>query len=199
MSFDYDECRKNLQKLIHLYSSKENTRNEATTRFQLIDSLFFDCLGWEKSDVELEEQYNGEFTDYTFKAPRRVLIVEAKREGDYFEIPAGKTNIEYSLHSLMKDFKNVNSAIEQVSKYCQARGVPIGAVCNGHQIVAFIANRSDGLPPLEGKALVFPSLYFMLDHFLDLWQALSKPAIEEKKLQNRLLGDKLNTVRYKYC
>ncbi len=188
MNSDYDESRKNLQTLIALYRSKKSTLNEATTRFQLIDSLFFDCLGWEKPDVELEEQYNGEFTDYTFKAPRRVLIVEAKKEGDYFEIPVGKTNIEYSLHSLMKDFKNVKSAVEQVSKYCQDRGVPIGAVCNGHQIIAFIANRSDGLPPLEGKALVFPSLDFMLDHFLDLWQALSKPAIEEKKLQNRLLG-----------
>lgn len=39
-----------------------------------------------------------------------------------------------------------------------------------------------------GKALVFPSLNFMLERFLDLWQALSKAGMEGKKLQSRLIG-----------
>jgi hypothetical protein len=29
----------------------------------------------------------------------------------------------------------------------------------------------------------------MLEHFLELWQALSKPGIEEKRLLSRLIGD----------
>ena len=37
----------------------------------------------------LEEENNGEYADYTFYLPRRTLIVEAKREGIYFEVPAG--------------------------------------------------------------------------------------------------------------
>src|SRR5207248_11180084 len=62
------------------------------------------------------------------------------------------------------------------------------AVTNGHQLVVFVATRSDGLPPLKGKALVFPSLDFMLNHFLELWQVLSKPGIEQQKLYARLIG-----------
>lgn len=61
-------------------------------------------------------------------------------------------------------------------------------VTNGHQIVAFVATRSDGLPPLEGKALVFTSLDSMLANFHELWQALSKPGVEEKHLLSRLIG-----------
>lgn len=189
MDSDYETCRKNLEQLVDWYSTRASQRNEATTRLQLIDEIFFSCLGWDKEDSILEEPYGRDYADYTFLAPRKVLIVEAKKEGDYFEVPAGKDRLEYSLSALMRDSPHLKAAIEQATSYCQSRGVPFGTVSNGHQIVAFVATRSDGLPPFEGKALVFPSLDFMLSHFLDLWQALSKPAIEQKKLYARLIGD----------
>jgi len=89
----------------------------------------------------------------------------------------------------MRDYPNLKAAIAQAAGYCQSRGVPFGVICNGHQIVAFVATRNDGSPPFEGKALVFPSLDFMLSNFYELWQALSKPAIEQKKLYARLIGE----------
>jgi hypothetical protein len=187
---DYEDCRANLKEVVNYFHGSFANRNEATTRLQLIDDLFFECLGWSKrSDVEVEEPFGGEYADYVFSSPRRLLIVEAKKEGLYFEVPAGKNRLEYSIPSLSKDFPNLKSALKQAAEYCQARGVPFGAVSNGHQIVAFIGTRNDGVPPLEGKALVFPSLDFMLEHFIDLWQTLSKPGIEQKNLQARLLGD----------
>lgn len=191
MSSDFETGRSNLEKLIAWYSDKKGQRNEATTRFQLIDRLLFECLGWGRDDVILEEPHGGEYTDYTFLAPRRVLIVEAKKEGDYFELPAGKTRSVYSLPSLLRDYSNLRAAIEQATHYCQTRGVPFGTVINGHQVVAFVATRGDGLPPLEGNAVVFPSLEFMLENFVDLWQALSKPGIEQKKLLYKLISDVL--------
>lgn len=139
----------------------------------------------------MEESYNREYTDYVFLAPRRLFIVEAKKEGDYFELPAGETRLEQSLPSLSKRYPNLKEALQQAAGYCQSRGVPFGAVTNGHQLVAFVGTRSDGLPPLEGRALVFPSLQFMLDNFLEFWQAVSKPGIQEKRLQHRLLGEGL--------
>lgn len=191
MPHNYESCRENLRQLGEWYKSKEGDRNEATTRVHLIDSLFFQCLGWEREDCNSEESHGGEYADYTFLAPRRVLIVEAKKEGNHFDLPAGQNKIEYSLHSLLRDYPNLKAAVTQAANYCQSRGVPYGAVCNGHQIVAFIAARGDGLPPLEGKSLVFSSFDFMLEHFLDLWQSLSKPGVEEKRLQARLVGDVL--------
>ncbi len=188
MTPDYEIGRAELEKLIEWYSSRVDQRNEATTRFHLIDTLFFQCLGWLKEDVIFEGSYEGEYADYAFLAPRQILIVEAKKENSYFELPIGKEQLEYSLASLMRDYPNLNAAIKQVTGYCQSRGVPFAAVSNGHQLVVFVATRSDGLPPLRGKALVFPSLQFMLDNFLELWQVLSKPAVERQKLYARLMG-----------
>jgi hypothetical protein len=181
----YEQCRTKLEQLSAWYSGHIGERNEATTRVQLIDRLFFECLGWSREDMTAEEYHGGEFADYVFSAPRKLLIVEAKKEGDYFELPSGMDNVEYSVKTLCRDYPNLKSAIEQVADYCYRRGVPNAAVCNGHQIVAFIALRLD-LPALEGRALVFPSLEFMSNHFLDLWEGISKKGIEEKKLQDRL-------------
>ena len=89
MASDYETCRSNLEKLVDGYSTRAQKRNEATTRLQLIDEIFFSCLGWDKEDSILEEPYGRDYADYTFMAARRVLIVEAKKEGDYFEVPAG--------------------------------------------------------------------------------------------------------------
>jgi GTPase SAR1 family protein len=189
MGSDYESCRRNLEELATRYQKAD--RNEATTRLQVIDRLFLDCLAWSADDITSEESYNGDYADYTFTLPRKILIVEAKKEGNYFDLPAQKTRIQYSLTSLSRDFPNVKSAVEQAARYCQQRGVPFGAVANGHQIIAFVANRSDGLPPLEGKALVFPSFDLMLKEFPTFWDALSKPGIEEKRIQSLLIGDLL--------
>jgi len=187
--YAYEEHRSKLEQLVLWYGQRRADRNEATTRLHLIDTLFFECLGWTKEDATAEESDNGEYTDYTFLAPRRMLIVEAKREGIYFELPAGTKGHYRSIPGLCKDYGDLKLAIEQVSRYCQRRGVQFGAVCNGHQIVALLACRNDGLSPLDGKALVFASLEEMRDSFRVFWDALSKPGVQEKRLLTQLVGD----------
>jgi hypothetical protein len=184
----YAQCETNLRELARWYQERVGSRNEATTRLHLIDRLFQDCLAWTRDDITAEESSGGQYADYTFLAPRRVLIVEAKKEGTYFEVPAGVRNLEYPLKTLRRVAPEVSPAIEQAASYCQQRGVPLGAVCNGHQLIAFVATRNDGIPPLDGRALVFSSLEFMLERFSDLWQALSKPGVQEQRLLRRLLG-----------
>ncbi len=188
---EYEEGRQNLVNLLQSSMGGALQRNEATTRLHLVDYLFFDCLGWERVDAVLEEPLGSEFADYTFSSPHRLLIVEAKKEGGLFEVPAGRVRIEYAIPSLFRDYPNLKAAMEQAANYCQTRGVPLAAVCDGHQLVAFVGARTDGLPPLTGKALVFPSLEFALEHFHQVWQALSKPAVEERRLVARLVGDVL--------
>lgn len=191
---DYESAKSAMAQLTAWYAEHAAQRNEATTRLQLIDRLFFECLGWSRDDVVLEESRGKEYADYTFSAPRRILIVEAKREGDYFELPVGRERLEYSIQSLGRDYPSLKSAIEQVAGYCHTRGVPFAAVANGHQLVAFVAIRTDGLSPFDGKALVFPSLDFMHGNFLDLWQELSKLGLEAKNIQKRLLGTSIPEV-----
>lgn len=190
MGVEYNEGEKNLRDLISWYSSNvnEQTRNEATTRLHLIDHLLFECLGWNREDCKTEERINGQYIDYSFYCPGCLFIVEAKREGVYFELPVGTDNVIYNISFFSRRAKGVGNAIKQAIGYCQSHGVPYGAVCNGHQLIAFIGSRSDGCPPLEGRALVFDSLESMEKNFLMVWQCLSKDGILSRRLSIELQG-----------
>lgn len=186
---EFEEGEKHLQSLLVWYNEKKDDgRNEAATRFHLIDEIFFNCLGWDKDFYRPEESHAGKFADYTFLNPNRCLIVEAKKEGIYFELPVtqGKKKLEYKINTLLKYNDNIKKAIEQVLAYCNERGVEYAVVSNGHQIIAFLASRNDGVSPLEGKALVFESLEDMSDNFLTLWQNLSPIGVKEKRLTSLL-------------
>lgn len=193
MGSEYERCRETLEGLLAWYSSKvnESNRNEATTRLHLIDRLLFECLGWKQEDCIPEEPYGKEYTDYSLYSPRRSLIIEAKKEGIYFELPPGYLDLEYSLKSLFKDSPEIASAVKQAMNYCQTRGTTLGAVCNGHQMVCFVASRSDGIPPFEGKAIIFSSLERMLTDFFRFWKYLSKPGVQDKHLEKHLLGSEI--------
>jgi hypothetical protein len=185
-SVEFDSAWKAIGDLARWYDENVGSRNEATTRLQLIDRIIFDCLGWDRNDVTAEEAHDGQYADYTFNVPRKLLIVEAKKEGVYFDLPVGMENLEYSIPGLLRTTPALKSAMEQVAGYCQSRGVPYAGVSNGHQFVIFVATRSDGIPPFDGTALVFSSLAQMRDHFLEFWNLLSKPAIEKQTLRSRL-------------
>ena len=189
MSEDYQRGIEHLEQLRDWYGEHKADRNEATTRHQLIDVLAHDVLAWDRNAVTLEDHHTAGFADYTFLSPRPALILEAKREGAHFEIPLGGSGRVRALRPLLRNNDPLRSAVAQVAEYCQTRGVPFAAVCNGHQLVCFVATRLDGTPPLEGRALVFASLEEMSNDFLDLWQHLSPQGIAEGRLRGTLLGD----------
>jgi hypothetical protein len=186
---DYNECCANLDRLCEFFASTRADRNEATTRSHLIDSLIYDCLAWPKRDVIPEIRMGGEYADYTLFAPRAILVLEAKRQGIAFELPVSKTHVTYVLSSLCRGNTGLKAAVEQAAIYCHQRGIPLAAVSNGNQLVSFIANRSDGVPFMDGQAIAFPSLIFMQSNFNRLWNYLSRVAIEDGCLYRELAGD----------
>jgi hypothetical protein len=191
----YETSKENIEALYDWYKKNEQKRNEATTRLHIIDSLFFECLGWDKrAECIVEERFDGTYADYTFIYPKRVLIAEAKKEGIYFDIPSDLSNGKYNISTLMKDVPELGKAIDQVTNYCQQRGVPFACVCNGHQMIIFIASRQDGKAPFEGKALVFESFKRMVSKFRGLWDAISKQGILEKNIQRILLDSDVSIL-----
>ena len=188
MPIEFQQAEQKLQELIDWYNNNvnEHSRNEATTRLHLIDRLLFECLGWDKEDCVAEERISGQYKDYSFRCPSCLFILEAKKEGIYFELPSGNQNLVFDISFFLKHAKDVGKAIEQAVNYCQKNGTPYGAVCNGHQLIAFIASRNDGYPPLEGKALVFDSLQSIKENFLLAWQCLSKQGIIYSRLSIEL-------------
>jgi hypothetical protein len=166
----------------------QQSRNEATTRLHLIDELIVGVLKWPKEQVLAEESHGGTYADYSLGKPATRLILEAKREGTYFELPVGVGPGSVALATVTEDAPAINDAVRQVLGYCQERGVPLAAVSNGHQLVAFIASRQDGVAPLTGRALVFDSLEAMREKFQLLWDNLSIAGVEALALHTTL-GD----------
>jgi hypothetical protein len=184
----YEQGYANLVSLVEWYSTRHGSRNEATTRKHLIDKLLFACLGWQDEDVALEDHVSHiGYTDYTFALPRPILIVEAKKEGDYFDFPVGRYT-DLSVGTLKRDMPNVRTAIDQVSAYCIGKGVQFAVVTNGHQLVVFAAIRTDGSAPDDGRAMIFDSLDAMKQRFLKLWNLLSRDSVSEGRIRTELLG-----------
>lgn len=118
--------------------------NEANTRFHIIDRLLREVLGWPNSSFKLETATVEGYADYHLMRPngKTVLIVEAKRTGVYFELPANfnhkkpfravKTRTLLTSDALKK-------AIIQAQRYCSDEGCEYGAVTNGSQFILFKA------------------------------------------------------------
>jgi hypothetical protein len=168
----YDTAFERMSELAAVMEESSLGRNEATTRLQLVDRLLFDCLGWSKDAAELEDHVEGEYADYVLDSSARRLVVEAKREGAWFKLPQGLPRIS-KLEALYGLAGTVSRALEQVELYAQRRGTPYAAICNGHQLVAFVGSRSDGVSPRQGRALVFGTPQDFVDGFADLWETLS--------------------------
>lgn len=189
---DFDIGCTEIKKLAMSFRSQgPNLRNEATTRLHLIDRIFFDVLQWPRDQCVLEKSHEGTYVDYEFGVPRGQMIVEAKKEGLHFELPLDKASREVSLPSLVRRDGNLDAALRQVGSYCTTRGVPIAVACNGHQLVAFIGSRVDGIPPTAGKAIIFRSIEEMLEDFITLWNCLGYAAAERRYLESRLIGESL--------
>lgn len=204
MPIDYNIAKQNLQSLIQNYRNL-NCINEAETRFQFIDQLLISCLGWDRNLVRVERYENGDFTDYELGEPRG-LILEAKKEDIYFEIPSTrKSKLVTSIRSICDLSPAAKTAIEQVQRYCASRGVRVAAICNGPQIIAFIASRFDGKSPLDGHALVIDGFDHLLDNFARIYETLSPQGVASNKLaqyleENGIFGipDKISTFIRNY-
>ena len=185
----YEQSREKLDTLKAEFKlTEKKSLNEANTRFKFIDRLLMECLGWCRDDILCEDNYQKKYTDYTLSLFRSVAVLEAKKSGDYFELPAGINNLFQPIKSVYKDNKNLKSAIDQVKGYCNDRGIQVAIVSNGWQFLAFVANRNDSIPPLEGKVLVVPSLEIFLNEFKEVWNCLSKNGFEEEYLVKKLIG-----------
>lgn len=156
--------------------------NEAQTRFHIIDKILFECLGWERSDIQVEKHEHRKFTDYEIGNPR-LAIIEAKREGRVFSLPSTNSpKLLIDIPSLLISSNEAKEAIEQAQQYCSQRGVPVCIVTNGHQYIIFLASRQDGISVLSGNALVFKSLDNLKENFALAWQMLSVAGLKEKNL-----------------
>ena len=184
---EYEQGRLELEAIVADIKSEGITQfNEANTRFKYIDRILTKCLGWDTSNISCEDSYAGKYTDYILSLFRSVAVLEAKKTGIYFKLPVGQTKLIQPLATVYKDNKKVRKAIDQVKGYCSDRSIQIAIVSNGWQFVAFIANRNDSVPPLDGNALVIPSIDYFLENYQEVWNCISKTGFKEEYLIKKL-------------
>lgn len=187
---DLKDGKTALTQLMHELRSQQNDLNEADTRHRILDRIIHECLGWDRTHTRVERRLNGEYSDYELGSPPKVLI-EAKRSGQYFDIPieANKHGIVRSLMSICALSKEFQSAFKQAHRYCAERGVQIGVVSNGEQTVVFLGVRNDGIPPADGKCLLFNGFDQLELYFPRLWQAISPNSPDQQVLLRDLASN----------
>ena len=180
-----DQALINLDIIIH-DNQEKNNRNEAQTRFDLIDELLFKCFGWERNEIFLEHSEGRTYTHYQLDSPK-IAIIETKKKSITFDLPIQtKPTLKKAIKSIFISSAEAKEAIEQASAYCQSRGVPIAIVSNGHQFIAFIASRTDGLSVYDSNAFVLESLNHLRENFALAWKLLSKAGIQTRNLMSYL-------------
>lgn len=183
----FEEGYEALQQLLRdedVRAENSDSRNEAQTRFDLIDRVIKECLGWQLDKIRFEEHNNSGYTDYELLDSGTIAILEAKREEASFTLPLDQPAGLCSISPLVSSAKNakLKNAMHQVMGYASTLGTATCLVSNGNQWVAFIGSRTDNVPPLEGKCLVFPSIQAISDDFVTFYNCFSQDGLINKRL-----------------
>jgi GTPase SAR1 family protein len=183
--FEMTDGRTKLAEIISQFPEASPYWNEAQNRFQFVDRLLLECLGWQHPYVEVEHHDDaGGRSDYLLGTPVRAIL-EAKKEASYFEdLPSSNTKALRKLKPLIEGCKNLKKAAQQVVGYCALNGAPIAIVCNGPQLILFQAMIA-GQSPFDGDCYFFNGFDSYHQNFATLWRLLSP----EGMLENRALKE----------
>lgn len=179
-----------LKKLNDIYTEfgsfcqKRGQVTEADTRAKVIDRILKEVLGWPEDAFGRELPVHQGYIDYLLvSGSRKLLLVEAKREGIPFDIPKTlMTRKKYKISGSIKTNAEIKEAIDQAQRYCVNLPVRYAVVTNGYAWLLFRALRED-ISWLEGHILVFPAAGYIKEHFIDFWNILNYQAVLSGSLE----------------
>ncbi len=166
--------------------------NEADTRHQLIDLIIHDILSWPRSRIRCETHVNEGFADYVLahKSNDPALIIEAKRTGYTFQIPADQNSDKLTKYvpvaQLLTD-DALAEVINQVRAYAIDQGCEFAVATNGNQWVFFRAF-ARGKNWKQLRAFVVQSLDWFIDDYTEATNVLAFEAIERDRSLSTLLA-----------
>lgn len=172
-----DEAKKAFDELKEEWLKAIDTvETEQDTRFQIIDLLLTQVLGWNRSDIKAEKHTNTGYIDYLVHTEGRArFVIEAKKVSKLLIDTRNPRMSYYQINGAA--LKSASDGITQARHYCTETGVSYAALTTGVEWIGFQAVRTDGKPPGEGKAVVFPSLDSIGDNFAAFFDLFSKYGI----------------------
>ncbi|MCU7919182.1 MAG: hypothetical protein KZQ95_12605 [Candidatus Thiodiazotropha sp. (ex Epidulcina cf. delphinae)] len=164
--------------------------NEAQTRFEVIDQILFNLLGWSHDDITVEERVTEDkkttFADYVIRTAGTSFVIEAKRVGETFDqVP----NVRRSRMVGRIVQGKTGEAVIQARDYCRKLSIPFAVVTNGAQWIIFPASRVDSVRFQDSSAILFDSLESALEeNFDEFYNILSRKRVIAGALEAELLG-----------
>lgn len=171
--------------------TKGRNLNEADTRHRIIDYILHTLFAWPTNRVSVEEFIKPGYADYVLKKSSgdHLLFIEAKKEGDYFQLPIPHNEDErhsyISIGKLLSD-ESVNAAMVQVRNYCLNTGCEYAAISNGHEWI-FFKTFEKGKRWETLQAFVIRSLHFFDKDYTKAFNQFSFIAINERSSLPSLL------------
>lgn len=180
-NIEMDEGKNRLLAIIQSLPSDSPHWSEAQNRFQFVDRLLTECLGWEQPHIKVEPfDEAGGRSDYLLGRPVRAAL-EAKREAKVFDLlPASRPEAVRKLRPLTEACPILKAACAQVVTYCAFHGAQIAIVCNGPQLVLFQAS-IPGSSPFDGECFCFDGFSAYIKNFSLLWRLLSPEGVFENR------------------
>jgi hypothetical protein len=176
--------------------------SEADTRHQIINVVLHDILAWPNSLVTCEESVNPGYADYVLKNEKgsAVLVIEAKKQGKYFELP--KNIVNGDLHKLVRlkillSDKEIGSAVLQVRQYCIDIGSDFAAITNGNVWIIFKWYQK-GRNWKDSNAYVVTNLEYFHSEFIESQNLLNFSSVCKDLSLQKELGDLGTNIREKY-
>jgi energy-coupling factor transporter ATP-binding protein EcfA2 len=173
-----DQAFKKLLTLLKEYDVQGlEAKSEAELRFQFLDRVLLEVLGWKHADIHVETASESGYSDYLLNiGSNNAAVIEAKRSSDELVETVKSSKSAYLLGGSV--LKLAMPGINQARSYASDHGCGLAAVTNGITWIAF-RDRRDGLPFLKGHAIVFPTLSSIRDGFASFYDVFSREGIAE--------------------
>jgi hypothetical protein len=156
--------------------------SEADTRSKFIDRLLIHCLGWQESDIRRELSECKTRLDYRLSTSRPVIVVEAKKARHSIPLLKGESRYTCKLRKLVNTEPSLRESLEKLADYCHNFSLPFGVLTNGRTYIIINGARTDGLPWLDGKAVLFPDIFADKFSFSTLHSVLSRSSVVESRI-----------------
>jgi len=172
-----DLAKENFDQLCaELLQGNISLETEQDARFHIIDRILIEVLGWDRKGIRTEPHVDSGFVDYLISTGgRNRLVVEAKRTSKLLIDTRQPRMAWYKVSG--PALQSAVKGLEQAQRYCTDTAVLFSALTTGFEWIGFWAVRTDGVPPKEGKAAVFPSLEAVQQNFAVFYDLFSQEGI----------------------
>ena len=164
------------QLYIELTQGNIPLETEQDARLHIIDRIIIEVLEWDREAIRTEPYTDSGYIDYLIStAGRNRFVVEAKRASKLLVDTRQPRMAWYKVGG--PALQSASDGLEQAKRYCTDTAVLFSALTTGFEWIGFWAVRTDGVPPKEGKAAVFPSLEAIQQNFAVFYDLFSQEGI----------------------